>query len=333
MSQDVSGDVADLIGDAKTFGSSENIRHGTYKFLIKRIYAQLVENDKGQHKMAFWELTPLESKPNPQFEGDRVDYVSPTQPGTGPLRDDGTKPNPVGSSCALKVDFDGAGGRSAGSNIKDAILALFNKRPGEITNEEVKSTWRDLSRERDLQVGDAIGIGPDNKPILATKAKLAQPACGMVINCTTMTKKKKTPNEKGAYITKLIWSCAAPIGTGENSPELVAKRRAEILAEMPDEEEEDTSTATPPRTGPINAPQNGHMMAPTAPSAPQPPAPPSPPSPPAPTPPAAFTPVLPWKPLPNHPVGPTPDQRWYWSDPAAGGTNAVKNEAQLISGQ
>src|SRR5262249_3111567 len=124
MTQDVSSEVAGLISGAKVFGSSDNIRHGVYKFRIKRIFAQLVEVEGGQHKFAFVEMTPIESRPNPQTEGDHTDY-----PGVaGPLKDDGTRPNQVGSNCALKVDFDGAGARSAGANIKQFILALFNKR-------------------------------------------------------------------------------------------------------------------------------------------------------------------------------------------------------------
>ena len=250
MGQDVAADFAEEIAKAKVFGSSDNIRHGKYKFLIKRIFAELVETDKGNHKMAFWELTPLASEPNPQIEGDHVDY-----PGAaGPLRDDGLHPNAVGSNCALKVDKDGAGARSAGANLKAPILALFNKRDGEISEAEINSTWIDLSRQKDLRVGDAIGIDPaTSQPILAQKAKIANPACGMVIGCSTRVGKKRTANEKGAYVTKLVWHCVAPIGTGENSAELVAKRRQEILAAVADDgEEEVAGVAAPPPVAPVN---------------------------------------------------------------------------------
>lgn len=40
-------------------------------------------------------------------------------------------------------------------------------------------------------------------------------------------------------------------------------------------------------------------------------------------------PRLPWREHPDVPPGDTPQTRWYWSDPAAGGDNAVKSEAQL----
>src|ERR1700749_903018 len=181
MGQDVSSEVAGLISSAKVFGSSDNIRHGKYRFLIQRISAELIENDSGNHRRAFWEFKVLKSEPNPQFEGDHVDY-----PGVaGPLKDDGTHPNEVGSLCALKVDFDGAGGRSAGSNIKAAILGLFNKRDGEISDKEINKTWTDLARQKDINVGDPIGI-ENGVVVTALKAARANPACGMIIDCTPM---------------------------------------------------------------------------------------------------------------------------------------------------
>jgi hypothetical protein len=317
MAEDVSAEVAGLISSSKVFGGSENIRHGKYKMLIKRIFAQVVETDKGKHKMAFWELSPLESKPNPQIEGDHVDYPMTA----GPLKDDGNQPNAVGSNCALKVDFDGAGGRSAGSNIKAAILGLFGKRDGEISDDEINKTWIDLSRMKELKVGDAIGIdAATNQPIFATVAKQANPACGMVIYCETLPKRKKQANDHGAYITKLLWSCGgSPVGVGENAPELVAKRRAEIEAARTDDEEE---VSTPAPYGNKAAPQT---------AAPQPPAPP-PPAPPAapvaaPAAPVAFTPPAPWVKHPTEPVGSTPETRWFWD-----GVSQVRNETQLRNG-
>jgi len=322
MSQDVSAEVADLISGSKVFGASDNIRHGRLKLVIERIHAQMVETDMGNHKMAFWECRVLESAPNPQTIGDRVDYVSPQQPGVGPLRDDGNNPNPVGSRCALKVDFDGAGGRSAGANIKAPILALFGKRDGEIPDSEINATWKDLARVRDLKVGDAIGIDPNtNQPILATKAKQANPACGMVIWVETMVKKKRTPNEKGMYVTKLIWDCkGSPIGVGENAPDLVLKRRAEIETARAEEgiDDEDTSASSTPSPSPY---QQAASAAPAVPQAQQAaPLPPAPPAPPAPVV-AAFTPPPPWR---AHPTAPG----YFWD-----GAQGVKSEAQLRAGQ
>lgn len=295
MGQDVSLEIAGQISGAKVFGSSENIRHGKYKMLIKRIFAELVETDSGKNKMAFVECTPLEALPNPQVEGDHTDY-----PGTsGPLIDDGTKPNSVGSACAMKINFDGPGGRSAGSNVKAFILALFNKHDGEIPDAEINQTWIDLARRVDLKPGDAIGIDPNTHQVIHAKEyKRSNPACGMIINLSTMPKKKKTPNNKGGYITKLVWTCAAPIGSGENAPELVAKRRAEIEATMVDDEE----VAQIPTPAP---------MAPPPPAVPQMAA-PLPPS----FPPAG------WE---VHPTAPG----WFWNR----ASNAVKNEAQLRAGQ
>jgi hypothetical protein len=317
MGQDVSAELAGLISGSKVFGASDNIRHGKYTFLIKRIFADMVETDKGNNKMAFWEFTVLKAEPNPQIEGDHVDY-----PGSsGPLKDDGTKPNGVGTSCALKVNFDGPGGRSAGSNIKAAILALFNLQDGQVPDAEINNTWVDLSRRKSCKKGDIVGFdAATNQPIHADKDKLANPACGMVINCTTMSKKKKTANDKGAYVTKLIWSCAAPIGTGENSPELVAKRRAEVEASSSDDDEVETAAVAAPQALPAV------QVAPTV----APPAPPAVPAPPVA--PAVFTPSAPWV---KHPTafGATPETRFFWSNPQLGGDNSVKSEVQLRAGQ
>ena len=318
MAEDVSAEIAGLISSSKVYGGSENIRHGKYKFLIRRIFAQVVETDKGKHKMAFAELKTLESAPNPQTEGDRVDYVSAQIPGTGPLKDDGMRPNVVGSDCALKVDFDGPGAMSAGSNIKAFVLGLFDKRDGEIPEGEVNKTWIDLARTKPLKKGDAIGLTDGGQVIYADRDKQDNPACGMIIYCETLTKRKKTPNDKGAYVTKLIWSSkGSPPGVGENAPELVAKRRAEIEAARTDDEEESTTTTSSSPYGQQTAP------APSAPAAPPPPAPPAPPVPAA----AEFTPPAPWQKHPTQPWGATPETQWWWD----GGAN-VKNAAQLKAG-
>jgi hypothetical protein len=340
MGQDVSLEIAGEISGAKVFGSSDNIRHGRYRFLIKKIFAELVETDAGKNKFAFWEFRVLKAEPNPQTEGDRDS--------TGKLIDDGNKPNAVGTDCAMKVNFDGPGGRSAGSNIKRGILALFNKNDGEIDDSEINKTWIDLARRKGVKSGDMIGFdATNNKPLYATEDKVGNPACGMIIDCYTMAKRKKKANDKGTHITKLIFTCAFPIGQGENAPNLVAQRRAEIEATMADDDDEDTTTAPAsgasstiagaptvpqPATAPgYNLPSTvtAPVVAPVVAAAPPPPAPPAPP-----VPPAAFVPQAPWVPHPSQPMGATPDTRWYWSNPALpGGNNNVKNESQLRSGQ
>ena len=121
-------------------------------------------------------------------------------------------------------------------------------------------------------------------------------------------------------MTKLLWSSkGSPPGVGENAPELVAQRRAEIEAARTDDEEELTTPAPSPYG------QQQAALAPTG--APQPPAPP-PPAPAAPPIPAAeFTPPAPWIKHPTQPWGATPETQWWW-DGGAG----VKNGAQLRSG-
>lgn len=322
MGQDVSAELAGVISGSKVFDSSDNIRHSKLRLLIRRIFAELIENDKGTQKMAFWEFTVLKSEPNPQVEGDHVDYPNTA----GPLIDDGTKPNPVGSRCALKVNFDGPGARAAGGNIKAAILALFGKRDGEIPDEEVNATWIDLSRQKDLQVGDFERMDPKtNQPILAKKAKKANPACGMIIDVSTVAKRKKKANEKGAYVTKLIWSCVALPNTGENSEELVKARAAEIMLTMDDDDAEETPASAPGAQGVPTAPA-GTVPGPATAVTPLLPM----PTPPLPMPPTPFAPTAPWILHPDPKFqGATPDTRWYWSNPQLGGDNALKTEAQL----
>jgi hypothetical protein len=335
---DISAELGGLIADGKVTGSSDNIRHGVYHFIIETIRADLVDVEKGnKHKFVFWELEPLKADPNPQVEGDRVDYVSPTQVGSGPLKDDGTRPNMVGSKCALKVDFDGAGARNAPGNAQAPILALFNVQPGQMSKEQLAATWVDLSRMQPVHKGEMVGFDPNTKqPILADKDKGAQPARGMIIGCRTTAKKKKEPNEKGAWITKLNWFCVAPIGTGVNSKEEVAKRRAVIemnIAAQKDDEEDSQGVANgqtqlPGAGAPsLPLPPNGNVAASPMPGA----AAPTPPMPQMPTPPVPqpWAPTAPWRPH-NDPAffGTTPETRWYWD----GGTQ-LKTEAQLRAGQ
>lgn len=346
MSEDISAELGGMIADAKVFGSSDNIRHGKYIFLIKMVRAELIEVEKGKHKFVFWEYEPIKSEPNPQIEGDRVDYVSKEQPGIGPLKDNGTTPNAVGSNCALKIDFDGNGARSAPANAQQPILALFNKQTGQIPKEELNSTWLDISRKQPVRKGDAIGFDPTTKQIIyADKDKPAQMARGMLIGCTTSVRKKKEPNQYGMYVTKLNFFCVAPIGTGENSLEKVAERRAKIEMNLPDDEEEaaaaaasstSTSVQVPanlpqmPVSG-LSAPPAGGMTVPaTPPAATAPATPPSPPTPPQ----APPAPVIPWAPpapwrMPDGEQyrGATPETRWYWD-----GATTMKNEAQLRAG-
>lgn len=309
--KDISSEVANLIASAEVFGSSDNIRHGKYKFIIRRIFAEEVAIKTGaKHKMAFMEVTPYESLPNPQIEGDRVNNADPSSP----LIDNGMNPNPVGSVCAVKVDFDGPGAKPQASTLKQAIHALLGKREGELSQEDFSATWEDLARQKDVQAGDVIGFDLKTKqPIVAKKAKKANPACGMVLSCHTAARKKKTPNEKGAYITKLIFECISPPGVGENAPELVAKRKSEIERSAVVEEEEEEM---PVAAASIPIPANGAPVTPMpTPSAPLPP----PPPPPAP---AVFVPPAPWV---EHPTS----KGWYWSDPSKGGNNQVVSEAQL----
>lgn len=305
MGRDVAAALAGSISNAKTSGSSDNIRHGRYRFEIVKICAELVEGQTDRN-FGFWNVRPLTSAPNPQAEGDRVDYVSLTSPGTGPLKDDGNNPNLVGSDCGMKLDFT-TNEKVAASNMKAAIIALFNM-PGDVSDEEVFETWMELSLQRHIKKGEFFYAHPKTgQPVFATRDLIPNPACGMIIDCTTRAQKKRTANAKGAYVTALQWRCAFPIGQGENAMDKVAARRAEIERSVAAAEEVE---ATAPAAPPVAAPS-----APVAPPLPTPAAPPAPP--------VAFVPPAGWQPHPD-PVG---GKGWYYK-----GTE-VKSEAQLRSGQ
>ncbi len=251
---DVSSELSELIASAKTFGNSDNIRVGRYKFAIKRVFAEKVESGR----FAFAELRVLESQPNPQ--------IMPA--GVNPAKfDDGTRPNLVGSDCAMKVNFDGPGGKSAPGNVKSFVLGLFGMSQGDTSEADVNSTWKDLTRLHDNKNNDGT----------PAEAKKANPACGMVISCTaSMKEKKKTkllPADQKEFVTILNWECTAKPGVGENSKDLVAARRAEVeTASVSDDEVDDTPSV--PATAPATTvPATAAPAIPAAPVAP--PAPPA----------------------------------------------------------
>lgn len=307
---DINSELGDLIAKSKTFGSSDNIRCGKYRGLIKRIFAEKVETGR----FAFCEMKVVSSSPNPQ--------IVPTGAIVGTQFDDGLKPNLVGSDFAMKVNFDGPGAKSAPANVRKFILGLFGLKEGEVSEKDVNETWTDFARTKDLHVGDIEKLDANNQPVYAKVAKQANPGCGMLVDITaSMKEKKKTrdvkdlPPEKREYVTILKWECVARPGTGENAPEPVAKRRAEI--DLPADDEVDTvSTAgTPPAVGSL-------LTQPTSVAPPPPTVTPAPPAPPV----QAFVPQAPWK---IHPTAPG----WYFSDPTIGGDNAVKSEADLRAGK
>ena len=101
---DIDAELGDLIAKGKSFGSSDNIRVGRFTFLIKRVFAEKM--DSGRFAFAICKV--LESAPNPQM----------MPPGVTEAQFDlGKNPNLVGSDCAMKVNFDGNGAKSAAGNV------------------------------------------------------------------------------------------------------------------------------------------------------------------------------------------------------------------------
>lgn len=286
MGQDVSSELSDLIAKSTVFGNSDNIRAGRYKFLIKRTFAD--KFDSGRYAIA--EFKVIESNPNPQ--------VLPAGVTPGQF-DEGNKPNLVGTTCALKINFDGNGAKSAPGNVKQYVLALFGFNQADTTEADVNSTWKDLARLKDNLNNDGT----------EAKGKRGNPSCGMVINCVaSMKEKKKTkalPAAQKEYITTLTFECASRLGTGENTSELIASRRGEIEENIVDD---DDAIEAPATNGQQAAPPPAPLPPPPAPAIPQ----------------VSFTPPAPWVIHPTAAQGNTPETKWFWD-----GASGVKNEAQL----
>lgn len=315
MVEDVTSQIGDLMAKAKTFGNSDNIRCGKYEFLIKRIFADKMESGR----FAIAEFKTLKSEPNPQ--------VVPTGVTVGTQFDDGMKPNAVGSDCALKINFDGNGAKSAPGNLRAFVLGLFGKTEGEVTEGEANETWKDISRSKDLKQGELIGVA-NGQPVYAKEAKAANPCAGWIIRCIAKMKEKKKTRDvkdldpsKREYVTVFTWECVAAPGTGLNSKDEVMKRRAELLAASTDDDDDD-EVQTPAQAA-MAASQQQQQAVPT----------PTPPSP-MPAQAAPFAPAAPWE-LHSDPKyqGPGPENRWFWSNPSKGGDNSLKSEAQFRAGQ
>lgn len=326
---DISAELADSIADAQGGGGKPFLRHGAYyKLLITRVHSKKVKLEAGVHRFAFMEFKVLESRPHPAGA-----ILTSLQ-----SKDDGTNPNAKGSECSYSIDFDGNGAAMAPQNVKDFICGLFGVMSDELSKEETKKTWRDLCRRSDVPKGGVDYVNPETgAPVLAEEAKIANAACGMVIEMSTSAKELKRTRtikdlaaEKREYFTMKHWKCAGKPGQpGENSMENIAKRRAEIMNSMADDDDEDVEDSL------ANAGDSTSHAPPTPPAAPAPPAaaaPPAPPAPPAaaaPPPPAVdpnWPPVAPWK---LHTTAPG----YVWSDPTLGGTNAVISEADYRAGK
>lgn len=294
---DVSSELSDLIAKSTVFGNSDNIRVGRYKFVIKRTFAD--KFDSGRYAIA--EFKVLEALANPQVMPAGV---------TAAQFDDGTKPNLPGSTCAMKINFDGNGAKSAPGNVKAYVLGLFGMNQADTPETEVNQMWKDLARLKD-------NLNNDGTP---APGKRGNPSCGMVITCIASMKEKRStkalPPEQKGYVTVCTWECASKLGTGENTAELVAARRAEIESSTAEDDDEviAAAPALPVAAAPVAAI-----------AAPLPPAPAIPVAPPIPA--AAFVPPAPWVIHPNAAKGNTPDTIWYW-DGGAG----VKNLATLQAG-
>ena len=179
-------------------------------------------------------------------------------------------------------------------------------------------TWSDLWRTQDVKKGGvdfvdprpSVGGQPNpnfGKVVLTDRDKVANMACGYVIALSTEAKElketrkaKDLPPDQRKYFTKKNWICLARPGTGGNSVELVAKRRAEVYLVAPPDEDDDEPIASSgiAAAGQASAgvPANGTANASSG-GTPQPSAPPVPPAPPsAPTPPVAadWPPPAPW---------------------------------------
>lgn len=345
MGNDITSQRAAAIASAKVFETSDNLRCGKYKLLIKRIIDGMITTRDGERPGTIFELTPLVSEPLPQAEGNMIapdGKIVPWGTAGAKLMDDGMSPNAPGSTVALKIFYDGAGARSAPGNTRQVVLGLFNKHEGEVSATDVAKTWLEFFTLRPFKKGEQFAELPDGTKFYADrdlpqsatvtadgKVTTSSALLGMVIDCVVASRKKSKTNDKGSHISKPVFSNRSVPGMGDNAPELVAKRRAELEDAM----EDDEAIETPPPGNTAAAPAaNTAPTAPViAPPAPTPPAPAAPPTPPAPV---AWAPPAPWhKPAGQDAYAPNPDPKnnWFWN--GQGGADSVKSEAQLRAGQ
>lgn len=328
MARDISAELAVDISEATGGGGKPYIRHGKYyELLLTRCHSKPVKMDDTKlHRFAFMEFKVLKAEP----------FDKGVIPTSLQSRDDGTNPNPVGSLCSHSIDFDGNGAAMAAQNVREFICGLFGVSTDELSKDDGFKTWVDLCRKEDVKVGGVDYIDPKtDKPVIATRDKIANTGCGFIISLSTSAKElkrtrgsKDLSQEQREYFTLKQWICLARPGTGINSPEIVAKRRAEILLNMPPETDDDdetenlatASTAVPqtpvPRQAPVppQPPSNGHGLVP--------PTPPSDPN---------WPPKMPWE------ASSSATAEWLtgfvWSNPVNGGSNNVISEADYRAGK
>lgn len=328
--QDISAQLGMEIGESTGGGGKPFIRHGKYyELLITRCHAKSVKmEDTKWHRFAFMEFKVLRSEPHP----------AGTIPTSLQSKDDGTNPNPVGSLCSHSIDFDGNGAPMAGQNVKEFIAGLFGANVDELSKEDAMQTWIDLSRKQDVKLGGVDYIDPKtNQPVAAKKDKIANMGCGFIIALSTQAKELKETRkvkdmkpEDRKYFTQKLWICLAKPGIGVNAPEEVAKRRAQILLEVPMDDEE-AETETPGQTA-HGANGAGAAAAGGAPT-PPPVAPVAPVAPAAPTPPDPnWPPKAPWEGLNDENKG-WMKPGFVWSNTTKGGNNAILTEADYRAGK
>jgi hypothetical protein len=324
--------------------------------MVVNMRGDAIDNGKATNEWAFIELLPLTSEPNPQAEGDWMLEGKFVPPGTtgAKLVDDGMNPNRVGVPCAIKANFT-SNRAVAGSKIKQFVLAAFNKREAECKPGEIGTTWDDACRQKagyyvkGWKAGDNVvpagtqgakekwvdlvlaggGFVPVTQATPGAVWKVANPLAGFVIDCVTSAKKKKTPNEFGAYVGQQHWTCVSPPGVGENTPAEMQKRLSEHASAIATAEAEDDGTSFLAPAAPPTAPAAGQTAAPTPPANPTPPQAPSPPTPP----------VDPnWPPKSPY-EGPSPaTAAWLtpgflWANPNNGGSNKTISEADYRAGK
>ena len=271
MATDISANLSESIDAAKTYSSSDNFRCGKNRWMVTAVRGEKISNGQAENEWAFVEMVALTREPLPQSEGDRqgftYDGVSKVYtPGTGNFIDDGMTPNPIGVPTAIKANFT-SNNAVASAKIKKFFLAAFNKREADVQKGEIGASWEDASRQTAgwYVKGPTLGGNPvppgtpgavdkyiqlvfaNGGFVPVTQAtpgavwKEANPMAGMVIDCVSRNQKKKTPNDKGAYVCVQNWACVSPYNTGENTKEARVKRLAEVATHIavPDETADD----------------------------------------------------------------------------------------------
>lgn len=214
-------------------------KYGRYEILIESCqYKQVKVSNTDVHRVMINRIKVLASEP--------IEVTEPATVQSPEAKVVREEPYPPGYRCNFNLDWDGEAGMSAGGNAKAFVEGIFGEKMDE---KAFKATFVDL-------VGDE------------------QPARGLVIQAEVRPKSVSWVKDRkmGDHCIKLpLWQCLGVPGTGKNTREEVARRKAEIdqyiVAEIKQDAEREQKFAAGAGSSILPASGNG---APTLPASPPP---------------------------------------------------------------